>query len=92
MCVSEKNRLVFISRKFSDLYLMKIQICFYMQKNFKSVFNENTNKLFLYRKISDRYLMNIQIYFYMQKNFRYVFNENTDNFFHAKNHRSIFNM
>ena len=36
--------------------------------------------------------MKIQIYFYMQKNFRYVFNENTDNFFHAKNHRSIFNM
>ena len=30
LCFSEKYRLVFISRKFSDLYLMKIQICFYM--------------------------------------------------------------
>ena len=33
--------------KKSDLYLMKIQICFYVQKNFRSVFNENTD-LFLY--------------------------------------------
>ena len=68
-----------------------------MQKNFRSIFNENTDK-FLYKKISDLYLMKIQISFYMQKNsdlylmkiqisfymqknFKSVFNENTDLFY-----------
>ena len=41
-----KIRICFDSEKISNLYLMKIHISFYMQKNFRSVFNENTN-LFL---------------------------------------------
>ena len=36
-------------------------------KNFRFVFNENTNKFLYAKKISDLYLMKIQISFYMQK-------------------------
>ena len=39
-------------KKNSDLYLMKIQICFCFEKNFrkifKSVFNENTDFFFFF--------------------------------------------
>ena len=34
------------SRKFLDLYLIKIQICFLLEKNFRSVSSENTDQFF----------------------------------------------
>ena len=67
-------------KKNSDLYLMKIQICFCFEKNFrkifKSVFNENTDFFFFFWKN-------------FRKNFRSVLNENTDLFLFWKNFQKL---
>ena len=39
-----KIQISFYSEKISDLYLMKIQTSFLFRKNFRYVFNENTDK------------------------------------------------
>ena len=50
------------SEKFSDLYLMKIQISFEIKK-IRSAFNENTDQFCDQKKKSDLYLMKIHISF-----------------------------
>ena len=35
-----------VSEKFSDLYLMKVQIFFFFRKKFRFIFNENTDLFF----------------------------------------------
>ena len=54
---------------------MKIQIHFLFKKNFRSIFNKNTD-LFS-EKNSNIYLIKIQIYFLFRKILKSVFNENT---------------
>ena len=59
--------------KFSDMYLMKIQISFWLGKIFKSIFNENTDQFFFYsekflEKFSNLYLVKIQICVCLEKN------------------------
>ena len=77
---SEKYRLVFICRNFLDLYLIKIQICFYMQKNFRSIFNENRDQFCMQKNFRSVFNENTDQVFSIQKNFRFVLNENTDQF------------
>ena len=50
------------------MYLMKIQINFYSEKNFKYVFNENT-ELFLFRKIFKSIFNENTDLFFIHKNF-----------------------
>ena len=42
-----KKQISFYSEKISNLYLMKIQTSFLFRKNFRYVFNENTDKFLL---------------------------------------------
>ena len=61
----------------SYLYLMKIQIYFISEKNFRFLFNENTDQ-FLFRK-NFRFIFNENTdQFLSRKNFRSIFNENTN--------------
>ena len=46
-------------QKNSNPYLMKIQISFYMQQKFRSVFNETIDQFLYAAKISDLHLMKI---------------------------------
>ena len=63
---------------------MKIQICFCLEKNFRFIFNENTNLFFfflIFRKIlRSVFNENTEQFFYSEKNFRSIFNENTNLF------------
>ena len=53
---NENKDQFYIVEKNLDLYLMKIQIYFICIKNFRSIFNENTDQ-FLFRKNS-RFVFN----------------------------------
>ena len=41
---------VFLPKKISNLYLVKIQICFLSRKIFRSIFSENTDLFFIFKK------------------------------------------
>ena len=69
-----------MQKEISNMFLIKIQVYFYTEKNFKSVFNENTD-VFCMQKNTHLYLMKIQICFVCRKKFQFVFNENTNLFF-----------
>ena len=59
---------------------MKIQVYFYTEKNFKSVFNKNTDVFCMQKKYRFVFNENTDL-FCMQKKFQFVFNENTNLFF-----------
>ena len=49
--VFKENADMFLcAEKIENLYLMKIQISFYLEKKFRSVFNENPNQFFIPKK------------------------------------------